>query len=182
MTTNQRGNGAHRGQRATGATLLEAMITLVIVAILMSLGIPGMIDFVRNARRDSQVSDLVVALNYARSEAIKRGHQVTLCPSLDGHNCNGDMLWETGWIVFADPNTNGIVDNGELVMRAREATSSGGTVRSGKRRLTYQRDGFSTGFNDTLRVCDQRGTAEARSVIVSMQGRVRVASQASACP
>lgn len=165
-----------------GVTLLEAMVTMTIAAILLALGIPGLIDFTRNARRDSQVSDIVVALNYARSEAIRRNHNITVCPSANGLDCNDTRQWETGWIVFTDPNSNGVIDDSDSILRVREGTEGDTTLRGARTRLTYQSTGFSAGFNDTLRVCDLRGTDFSRSVIISSTGRVRVKSKADTCP
>ena len=165
-----------------GATLLEAMVTMTIAAILLTLGIPGLIDFTRNARRDSQVSDIVVALNYARSEAIRRNHNITVCPSENGLDCNNTKRWENGWLIFTDPNSNGAVDDSDTILRVGEGIKADTTLRSARTRLTYQSTGFSAGFNDTLRVCDPRGTDFARSVIISNTGRVRVKNKASICP
>lgn len=173
-----------RRGRETGTTLLEAMVTMTIAAVLLSLAIPGLIDFTRNARRDGRVSDIVVALSIARSEAIKRNHHVTVCPSLDGLTCAGNNRWEGGWIVYADPNNNGTVDDTETILRRYEAAGGEGTLRSGltRKRVTYQGNGLSVAFNTKLRVCDTRGTAYARSVVVSNTGRARVASTAETCP
>ena len=157
------------------------MVTLAIAAILLTLGVPGMTEFVRDVRRDARVSDLVVALNYCRSEAIKLGHEVTLCPSADGATCVGKAEWEHGWIVFADVNSNGVVNGGETILRVWGAIFDDGTIRGGKKRITYQSTGFSLGYNDTLRICDVRGVEKAKSVIVSMQGRARVVAGASQC-
>jgi len=170
--------------RETGVTLLETMVTITIAVVLLSLGIPGLSDFVRNTRRDSRVVDVVVTLNLARSEAVKRNHHVTVCPSLDGLNCSGNFRWESGWIVFGDPNNNGTVDGTETVLHRYEALGGEATLRTGhnRTRVTYQGTGFSIGFNTTLRFCDSRGTDYARSVIVSNAGRARVASSVDVCP
>jgi type IV fimbrial biogenesis protein FimT len=181
MTTRHR---ERRPGRTVGVTLLETMATIAIAATLLSLGIPGLIDFTRNASRDSRVVEIVAALNYARSEAIKRNHQITLCPSSDGQACTGTNRWEAGWIVFTDPNNNGTVDGSETILRRHETAGRDGTLRSGlnRPRLTYQSSGFSNGFNTTLRVCDPRGKDHARSVVLSNTGRARVKSKADACP
>lgn len=165
-----------------GTTLVEAMVTLAIVAILASLGIPGLTGFLKDARRDGLVLDLMGALNYCRSQAILRGHNVTLCPSADGLACLGVGQWELGWIVFADADSDGVVQESEELLRRHPPVQGDATIRGGKPRVTYQSSGFSPGYNDTLRICDGRGTAEARSVVISMQGRARVRKQANNCP
>jgi type IV fimbrial biogenesis protein FimT len=183
MTTKNREESQPvRNHTESGVTLIEMMVTLTLTAILMALAIPGLTDFVLNARRDSHVFDIVAGLNLARSEAIKRNSRVTLCPSAGGQQCNSDTHWETGWIVFHDPNSNGTVDSDETILRVQQPKGGEGTVRGSRNRLTYQSYGFSTGFTDTLRICDQRGVASARSVVLSNMGRARIASGANSCP
>lgn len=164
-----------------GVSLLETMVVVAIVAVLVVTGIPSIVDLIRDTKRDSSVLNMVSSLNYARSEAIRRGCRVTVCPSMYGRDCNGDVRWETGWIVFTDPNANGRVDLGELILRVN-ASAVGETIRGSKHRITYQGSGFSLGFMDTLRVCDSRGLAQARSIVVNMPGRVMVGRGATACP
>lgn len=170
------------GKGEAGATLLQAMLTIVITGILLVLGIPGLQERVLDARRDGLVGNVVAGLNFARSEAIRRGCRITACPSADGLRCNGDTHWETGWIVFADINGNGERDSQETILRRQDADGSDGTLRGARTKLAYQSTGIAAGYTDTIRACDQRGTEHARSVIISNTGRVRVQRQASRCP
>jgi len=81
--------------RPGGFTLVELMITLVIVATLLGIGVPLFRDFIKDQRARTTSSDLSVALLLARSEAVKRNVRVTLEPR------GGD--WSTGWTI-ASPN------------------------------------------------------------------------------
>jgi len=85
-----------------GMTLLEMMVTISIVVILVTTGVPGMIELIRDTKQSTYVMDIVSHLNYARTEAIKRGRMVTVCPSNDGAACLGVARWHSGWITFAD--------------------------------------------------------------------------------
>lgn len=89
-------------KRSRGFTLVELMITLALAAIIMSLAIPGFQDIIRNNRAATQSNELVAALSLARSEAVKRGARVSLCPSTNGAACTGGTDWAEGWIVFLD--------------------------------------------------------------------------------
>ena len=66
----------------------------------------------------NQADALVQALHHARSEAIKRGHRVDLCPSADGATCDAAGRWELGWLLFDDPDRDGERDAGEAIVRA----------------------------------------------------------------
>lgn len=169
-------------RRVAGTTVLEAMMTVAIAATLATLCVPGLVEFVRDTRRDNEVMDVAASLGLARSEAIKRQRRVTVCPSEDGSTCNGDAGWESGWIVFEDTNANNAVNEGEPIIRIREHLGAGTTVRGGRERISYRSDGFTPGYNDTLRVCDSRGRPKARSVVIANSGRVRVEAGADSCP
>lgn len=173
-------------RRQRGITLIELLVTLSIAAILLTVAVPNFITFVQNNRLATQANDLVTMLNYARSESVKRNQRITVCSSTTGSACAGSTTWETGLLVFADTNGDGVVDGGEDILQVRQEMEGNNTLRAGIRtRVTYQATGFSSGFNDTFRLCDSRGTASARAIVVSNQGRVRtntLAGESQACP
>lgn len=171
--------------RQRGFTLIELLVTISIVAILLTVAVPNFIVFVQNNRLASQANDLVTMLNYARSEAVKRNQRITVCSSTTGTSCAGSGTWDTGLIVFVDTDGDGVVDAGETILQVRQAMEGGNTLRSGLNRVTYQSNGFSSGFAGTFRLCDARGTASARAIVVSFQGRVRtntLAGEGLSCP
>jgi len=58
--------------RQRGVTLLELMVTLAIVALLLTLAVPNLQEFIKNNRVTSQHNELVALINVARNEAIRR--------------------------------------------------------------------------------------------------------------
>lgn len=81
----------------SGFTLVEMMVVLSIVAILMAFAVPSMVEMTQRSDLKRASGALFEALNTARTEAIKRGSDVSLCASSDGRHCDGD--WQS-WIVF----------------------------------------------------------------------------------
>lgn len=171
------------GQAVGGFTLIELLVTLSIAVVLMTLAVPSFLDFIRNNRLTAQANDLVLALAYAKSEAVKRGVRVTVCSRASDTTCAGSTTWDDGWLVFVDTNGNGTADMGEEIRQVRGPLEGGNTLRAGARtRVTFQATGFSPGFNDTFRLCDARGTADARQIVLSAQGRVTTTIGTTACP
>lgn len=84
----------------SGFTLVELMMTLVILAILLGVGVPSFNLVLQNVRSASLANDLTSGLNLARSEAITRSAQVDICPSNNGTSCSGS--WTDGWIVIVN--------------------------------------------------------------------------------
>lgn len=80
----------------SGFTLIELMITLVVVAILLAVGIPSFQTIFETNRLATQANELVTAVNLARSEAIKRGVNVTVRANAAG--------FQTGWCIHINDN------------------------------------------------------------------------------
>lgn len=172
------------------------MVTLSILGILLSIAVPNYITFIQNARLTGQANELVTALNYARSEAIKRGIRTTVCSrGATNTSCAGSNTWDTGWLVFVDCDSDGIRDTGncpdwdangapddESVLLVRPPLDNGNTLRTvNLPDVTYQNSGFS-GNADTFRLCDTRGIASGRAIVVNRQGRVRTGALINEIP
>lgn len=185
--------------KITGFTLIELMVTVALAAIILTLAVPSFVGTIRDNRLVTQVNEMVSALNVTRSEAIKRGMQVTMCRSLDGTNCNtaacdttsGNNCWEKGWVIFADANANGTLDSGETLISVHGAFTSGATIRSATNFtdwIAYLSTGTSKGngnnANGMFNVCDSRGVDKAKFIIINSTGRIRVSSNQTGftCP
>lgn len=171
-----------------GFTLLELMVVLAIAGVLLAVGIPSMTDFVRNSRITGAANDVMAALHFTRSEAVKRRLPVTLCtstsPVTSANPTCAASAFLTGWIVFVDTNQSGQRDAGELVLLQHEAINTQITARSpvSPLQVTYLLSGFALNVNAARMVfCDQRGNtssggelSSARGILVSVTGRAGV--------
>ena len=83
-----------------GFTLIEMMVTISIMAILAAVAEPYFDGTILTTKLRSYTNSLVSTVYLARSEAVKRNTQITLCVSADGVSC-GAGGWEQGWIVLS---------------------------------------------------------------------------------
>jgi len=88
----------------------------MILAILITITVPSFNNAALSGKLGGFANDLVAAAQLARSEAIKRNVNVTLCASEDAETCDSDEGWEVGWIVVAAtiPNVTIVERHGAL--------------------------------------------------------------------
>lgn len=171
-------------KRHTGFTLVELIVTLSLVAILATVGVPNFANFIANNRLTAQANELVTSLNLARSEAIKRSSRVSVCRSNNNTSCSG--TWNDGWIVFVDANTAGTVDGTDTVLRSATrpggaATLSATSTSTGTaiNFVQFQAIGLTTDATFALTASGCTGQ-NSRNITVSTSGRIQ--TQKVNCP
>jgi type IV fimbrial biogenesis protein FimT len=163
---------------AGGFTLVELLVTIVVLSILLGLAVPAFRSFMQNDQQWTQTNNLVVGLNTARSEAIKDDMNgvAQICSSNNGTTCTG-TAWETGWIVLgADPASP---LNPPKRLQVVGALPAGTTLTesSNNRSITFLSNGAVGPLANpepavVFKMCDARGAAFARYLQVSAMGRV----------
>lgn len=147
-----------------GFTLVELVVTVLLIAILAALAAPSFRGFIADQQVRTAANDLLVALNYARSEAIKRNNSVTLQAVGGG--------WSEGWKATAT------VGGAEVVLKEWDAPNSvsfNGTPTS----FAFLANGRVSGnVGGSLTVCKSEATQ--RIVNVDMSGQVSL-KRSGAC-
>lgn len=155
-----------------GFTLYELLITLLIVGVVLSYGIPNLSEFTANSRMTSTANDLHASFHLARSEAARAKTNITICASANsmdaGANCGG--TWDQGYIIFIDDD--GDLNRGggtETVLRAHGPIAEGITlaVAADATYFGYASTGLGrgdVGGNPAITqvvMCDKRGNITA---------------------
>lgn len=148
----------------SGFTLVEMMVTVAVLAIVLTIGIPQFQNIIQGNRATSIANDLLGHLQLARSEAVRRARTITFCPSNDGQNCSGSD-WSIGWLLVADRG-----GSEELVLRVAPALRSGAVLSNGPAEIIFTAVGTTANTTTfTLTVGSQ-----SREICVEASGRSAV--------
>jgi len=101
-------------QRKAGFTLVELMVTISVLAILVALAVPSFTGVINGNRLTAQANEVVVTLQMARSEAVRRNARVVVCRSNDGSTCI-TASGQGQWLTFVDANGSGTAQAAEIV-------------------------------------------------------------------
>jgi type IV fimbrial biogenesis protein FimT len=153
--------------RNRGFTLIELMITIAIAAILLMIAVPSFRDYQANQQVRSTAQNLAVALNMARSEAIKRSAGVTVEPVTAGD-------WASGWsVVFGTSTLQSFGAVQGVTINASETTSP-----------IYNRDGrvnLGAGVDDFTFTIAPVGAASVSSHCVKIEVSGKATNKVGGC-
>lgn len=158
------------------------MFTVALLAILLAIGIPSFNGLIASTKLTNAANALIGHLQYARSEAVKRGRgRVAVGPYDDSTppDWEASQYWEGGFMVaavgsasFENPVVLRVVDGSEFA--SFTITKNGSNVP----RVFFSPDGSASSVG-TLTICDINNPSNKRGVIVDPIGRVRVSDFAS---
>lgn len=157
----------NRTRTCAGFTLVELMITVVIVGVLATIAAPAMQHLILTQYVRSGTTDLQTALYFARSEAIKRATNVDIVPCSSRYppTCGtGSPKWNNGWLVRI---------SGGATLRTQNALSDQLSDMTGAT-VTYRSDGRVTVTPSTMIFRTSNNKVVARCISIDLSGRPNV--------
>jgi type IV fimbrial biogenesis protein FimT len=166
-----------------GFTLIELIITISIAAILVGIAIPSFGSIIKSTRLTTYANELVSSLNLARSEAVKRGVQISV-----KRKGSTNQNWDSGWDIFTDLDGDGTLDAADTLLKTYPALTNGFTLRTGtvgyQDFAAYLPSGLSVNSSgDTFRLCASSGDiVNSRAIEINALGRPKTSDGTTACP
>ena len=140
-----------------GFTIIELLVTVMMLAILATLAAPNMTNLILGTRVRSAATEMYSTLIFARSEAIKRSANLDIVPI---------AAWQGGWQVKA----------GATILKQQDSFPSNISIVGPAGTITYQRDGRLSGNATATFTVNAPGHASVNTkfVNVDLGGRAMV--------
>ena len=180
--------------RTRGSSLIETLIATSLGLLVLVLSTNSVLAVVVGENRTGAAKALSTSLEFARAEAAQRGIPVALCgldprdasPSASAVHCAPPgSAWQSGWIVFADTNLNGDLDDGEAVLQVTRGATQLITPESDAASAPVEFRPIGTLAHATPRRlligADSTQNTPAQAVCVAIDGFTRVVSASAPC-
>ncbi len=162
--------------KRNGFTLIDLLITLSVISILLTIGLPSVSTQVQHTRVKTATNSLLEAINLTRTQAVFANKRATIRKQNE---------WSDGWEIFIDADNDGIRDANEKLIQTQAKLNSIKIIanRPISNNVSYIGTGESRHASGTNRGGFQAGTFTVCSttkgkgfeLILARGGRVRVA-------
>lgn len=159
-----------------GFTLIDLIITLSVISILLTIGLPRLTTQIQNTRVKTATNSLLEAINLTRTQAVFANKRATIRKQNE---------WSEGWEIFIDADNDGIRDANEKLLQTQAKLNSIKIIanRPISNNVSYIGTGESRNASGTNGGGFQAGTfticptakGKGYELILARGGRVRVA-------
>lgn len=160
-----------------GATLLETLLALAILAILFSCASPWLNDFYQTTSEEILQYDLLQFIKLAQQAAEANHVPIAICKSKNQVTCKGE--WLDGLILFVNENRDGVVAHQEKILYVKQFRGLKGTLNF--RSFPFYRDyllflpnGLKQTDNSLFWYCRYSKSEPSFAIALAKSGRVRI--------
>ncbi len=151
-------------RQASGITLIELLVTMMVLSIGILLASPNFSAIGGGARLETHSREIQSALLFARSEAIRLNRNVVFCHTQDGQVCSTPPSsgWQ-GWLVRAAGATIGtetgpvlrshLFSDTVVIIRSNTALASAQNVLRFNSQGLIRMFDSNTPLSDSIRIC-----------------------------
>ena len=167
-------------QRQTGITLIELLITMSILAILVTVSVPSFNKLITHLQLVSVSNNINNMITTSRLNAINKGHDIVLCkksaPVTQDTPNNFCSLttndWNQGLLVFQDDNNDNTRNVDEEITQQLEPLSKNITLNyNNGAYVHFTPEGVARNAG-TFTLCSPFG--EGKEIIINFIGRTRI--------
>lgn len=159
-------------KRSAGFTLLEALVVVVIMAIILAAGIPAFGNLIDKTRIRTAAEEVVEAFRVARLTAVQERITMKMCPWNAADTCSGSD-WDQGIMIVKG-------STGEVIYRKRfndrlfvRKNNIDGTTDE----ININASGWIPGDQSSIFICAEPGNIEnGLRLTVSMAGKITVSN------
>lgn len=143
-----------------GFTLIELLVVIAIMGVTLTIGLPSLQSTIASNRLTASANDMLSALQYARSESIKRIRQ---CGVIINDTTNS-------WGTFIELGSN-VVQNYKAASGVTLTVTSGGAYDLTP---TYNPDGRIASSNPIVMRFSSKATTDTRTLTIATSGRITI--------
>ncbi len=152
--------------RGQGFTLIELMVTLLVLSVVAAIAIPAFGNLIERSRQEALKDEIENVLHNARTQAVLQRRTIEICGSEDGATCSAN--WKHGWLV----RTTG----GQILQLTQLPHHDELSWIGFSDSIRFRDNGASPASNGRFYQCS--GEQIAWQVVVSRHGRIRQSSEA----
>ena len=169
-----------------GFTLVELMISMGLIAIVLSVAVPSVSNMIKDNRLATQVNAVMGDMHLARGEATKRDGRIIMCRSADPNDaspsCGGSTQnWSTGYLVFTGEDGNNTYNAGtDTLLRRGQPAQAGVKLRTSSTWNNNLEINPTGTLNESgtaiMALCDDRGNSYGRQITIPTVRPARMSS------
>ena len=188
-------------RRRRGFTMVELMMAIAVLAVLVTLAIPGFTWIMNIGRVNGPANELLATMQLARMESFRVGQRTVVCRSDNAGTAaptcepGAAGTWQ-GWLAFVDVDRDNTFSAGDTSLRATvlrppAVVIASTNISSAANQVVFRPDGLARRANGALlaariRVCvpTTQPRDNARDLEISGGARVSIVRRnaAGACP